>query len=56
MIAGGTVPLRVCDLVELHADITTIIVADDTSTSHSHLGVVFGVQVPLGDYLERLRG
>jgi hypothetical protein len=55
VMAGGTVLLRLYDLVELHGDIATVIVPDDTSNSHFHLGLILGVQVPLGDYLERLR-
>lgn len=52
LIFGGTLRARLYDLLEVHADVVDAFSFRGDSGEH-HLGLVFGVQVPLGDYLER---
>jgi hypothetical protein len=55
---GGTLLLRLYDLVEVHADFAGVYVPGDSVMGTSaawHPGFIIGAQVPLGDYLERLR-
>lgn len=55
VMLGGTALLRIYDMVELHADITAVIVPEAMNGGHTHVGFIMGIQVPLGDYLERLK-
>lgn len=52
MMFGLTARLRLYDLVELHADLTGVL-EYSKEESNVHPGFVIGLQVPLGDYLER---
>jgi hypothetical protein len=51
---GGALVVRLYDLLELHGGGGIILVPGDTPRS-THGTFVLGAQVPLGDYLERLR-
>lgn len=52
MMFGLTARLRLYDMVELHADLTGVL-EYSKEESIVHPGFVIGLQVPLGDYLER---